>query len=100
MNELPLTERRAPMEADSLSDEQTQNVEVLCRKSSDLRAAFNQLLREKGLDLELTQFELSVPRPTPAEAPGDPPPIIVPDIPPHPPRGGCYCCQGGVCYCC
>jgi hypothetical protein len=99
VNELSLTDR-APIEADSLSDEQKRNVDLLCRESSDLRAAFNKLLREKGFELELVQFQLSVPRPTPAQAVGDPPPIIVPDIPSHPPPGGCYCCKNGVCYCC
>jgi hypothetical protein len=100
VKELPLTGGRDAIASDALTDEQKEVVDTLCREEADLRAAFNQVLRDKGLNLELVHFQLANARPAAASSVGDPPPIIVPDIPSHPPPGGCYCCVGGACYCC
>ena len=93
MQELPLIGGRPAIGSDALSDAQSQTLDALCGEEASLRAAFNDLLREKGLDLELVGFHLG-----PARAPADQP--IFPEPPEHPPPGGCYCCVGGACYCC
>jgi hypothetical protein len=109
VKELPLAARE-PIASDALTDEQAQTLEVLHQHEADLRAAFNQLLREKGLDLELVQFQLakgqraSPSEPIVPEVMGEkmltPEPIGPDPTLPQPPPGGCYCCASGGCYCC
>ena len=92
---------REPIDSADLSYEQQDTLRRL--HQADLRDLFDAVLRERGLPLTLTQFELSA---APFEAHEASAPIVAADIDFVPPPGGCYCCSREgpddpwVCYCC
>lgn len=53
--------RREPIPKEDLSDEQRQTLQMLCREGPELKAAFNRILSERGIKLELIGYELGNP---------------------------------------
>ena len=75
-----MKEPRERIEESKLSEKQRNTLQQV--RKANLKAAFDQVLRERGISLEVHGFHLMEPN-------GN-----------GPPPGGCYCCVGGACYCC
>ncbi len=101
---------RAAIDQDQLSEEQLRTLKLV--QEADLRTAFNEVLRERGIPLRVYGFQLgpeldaeyaggeyTVGESQDAES-IDPDPELMPE------PGGCFCCHqdkvGGpcICYCC
>jgi len=83
---------REPIDQAKLSGDQRQTLDLVSR--TDLHAAINSLLQERGIPLRVYRLEMSAVQPA-AEAA-----VASPSMMPEPPPGGCYCCVDGACYCC
>jgi len=101
---------RAAIDQDQLSEEQLQTLELV--QEADLRSAFDEVLRERGIPLRVYGYQLGPEQD--AESAGgkysvsgsrdaqaiDSDAELIPD------PGGCFCCHqhevGGpwICYCC
>jgi hypothetical protein len=79
---------RKPIPKEELSEEQTRLLEQVCREGPELKAAFNRILEERGIPLQLAEYRLGA-SDVATERPQE-----------FPPPGGCYCCRDGVCWCC
>ena len=82
---------REHIEDERLTDEQRQNIQLL--RDTDLRAAVNNVLRERSIPLEVYRIQMAA-----GPAPEDLDAALRDDE--WPPPGGFYCCVNGACYCC
>ena len=79
---------REPIAKEELSEEQTKLLDQVCREGPELKAAFNRILEERGIPLQVAEYRLEARGAATERATEFPPP------------GGCYCCRDGVCWCC
>jgi hypothetical protein len=93
-------ETRPAIDPSELTYDQEQNLRSL-QEDVELRDAFDQVLRDRGLPMVMATFQLAALEAHPASEP------IGPDVlSKMPPPGGCYCCTRDkpddpwVCYCC
>jgi hypothetical protein len=97
-------ETRPAIDPSDLTYEQEQNLKAL-HESTELRDAFDAVLRDRGLPMSMASFELGILEPHSASEPIGPDPDAGPKTK-MPPPGGCYCCTRDkptdpwVCYCC
>jgi hypothetical protein len=79
---------REPIHEARLPREQLETLELVRRAS--VRAAVNEILRERGIPLTVYRLEMAA----------EPEPTTKLREEEWPPPGGCYCCSDGACYCC